>query len=180
MTRIAVFVGSLRNESLNKKLAKSLEAYLPGHVHVEYVDFSDVPLFNQDLEDNYPEAALRVKRQVESADGVLFVTPEYNRGIPGVLKNVIDWMSRPFGQNSLAGKPAAVIGISGSTLGTALAQMQLRSVLLYLDTLLIGQPEVYIPNGFDVFDEAGEPNEYVSKKLEQFADRFVQHVEHNS
>lgn len=180
MTRIAVFVGSLRNESLNKKLAKSLEVYLPERVQVEYVDFADVPLFNQDLEENYPEAALRVKKQVESADGVLFVTPEYNRGVPGVLKNVIDWMSRPFGQNSLVGKPAAVIGISGSTLGTALAQTQLRSVLLYLDTLLIGQPEVYVPNGFDVFDEAGKPNEYVSKKLEQFADRFVRHVEHNS
>lgn len=179
MTNIAVFVGSLRQDSLNKKLAKSLEAYLPDGVEIHYVDFSAVPLYNQDLEENYPEAALRVKKQIEAADGVLFVTPEYNRGIPGVLKNVIDWVSRPWGQNSLAGKPAAVIGISGSTLGTALAQTQLRSVLLYLDTLLIGQPEVYIPNGFEVFDEDGDANERVSEKLKEFADRFVAHVEHN-
>lgn len=176
---IAVFVGSLRRDSLNRTLAKSLESYMPADVKIEYVDFASVPLYNQDLEEDYPQAALDVKQQVAAADGILFVTPEYNRSIPGALKNVIDWISRPSSQNPLVGKPAAVIGISGGMLGTALAQSQLRSVLLYLDTLLIGQPEVYVPNGIEVFDNDGKPNDRVSEKLKEFAERFSRHVKDN-
>lgn len=175
--KIAVLVGSLRAESLNKKLAKNVEALLPDGVEFDYIDYSAVPLFNQDLEADYPASAQKVKDAIEAADAVLFVTPEYNRAIPGVLKNVIDWLSRPWGHNSLEHKPAAVIGASGSTLGTALAQTQLKSVLLYLDTYLIGQPEIYVASAMDVFDEQDVANEYTREKLKHFIERFVDHIQ---
>lgn len=154
MTKIAVFVGSLRADSFNKKLAKNLEQLAPEGVEFDYVDLN-LPLFNQDLEANYPHEAQKVKDQVENADGVLFVTPEYNRSIPGVLKNAIDWASRPFGTNSFRGKPTGIVGASSGQIGTAVAQSDLRHICGFLNVKLMGQPELYLGNAGSSFDENG-------------------------
>lgn len=178
MTKIAVFVGSLRDGSFNKQLADAVESLAPENVEFVHADIN-LPLYSEDIEADYPASAQAVKDLVESADGVLFVTPEYNRGIPGVLKNAIDWASRPWGANSFEGKSAAVIGASAAQWGTTMAQTQLKSVLLYLDTKLIGQPEVYVPFGSDTFDGSGKVAEALTEKLQKFTDTFLEHVEKN-
>ena len=155
MTKIAVFVGSLREKSLNKNLAKSLEALAPEGVKFMHADIN-LPLYNQDFDANYPPEATRLKQLVESADGVLFVTPEYNRSVPGVLKNAIDWASRPWGTNSFNGKPAGIVGASIGPVGTAVAQADLRHIVAFLGMKLMGQPEVYMANMTeDMFGENG-------------------------
>jgi chromate reductase len=176
MTQIAVFVGSLRADSLNKKLAKNLENLAPDDVVFEYVEIGTLPLFNQDMEVKYPTAAQNVKDLVEKSDGVLFVTPEYNRSVPGVLKNAIDWASRPWGTNSFDGKPAGIVGASGSSLGTALAQAHLKSILVYLNTKLMGQPEVYFASAHEFFDEEGAVIESSHDYLKKYVDTFISHV----
>jgi len=172
MTKIAVFVGSLRAESFNKKLAHALENAAPSGVEFDYVDLN-LPLFNQDLEAEYPAEAQKVKDIVEGADGVLFVTPEYNRSIPGVLKNAIDWASRPWGSNSFAGKPVGIVGASGGPVGTAVAQSDLRHICGFLGTKLMGQPELYFANSADKFDVdgtvVGESAEYVKRYIDALA-----------
>lgn len=177
MKRIAVFVGSLRDGSLNKNLAHNLESLAPSDVVFDYVDISSLPLFNQDLETDYPENAQEVKDIVEAANAVLFVTPEYNRGIPGVLKNAIDWASRPWGTNSFDGKPAGIVGASGGALGTGPAQAQLRSVLVYLNTKLMGQPEIYLAHAKDMFDENGVVIEESKPYLSEYITAFASHIE---
>ena len=176
MTQIAVFVGSLRAASLNKKLAKNLEALAPEGTTFRYVDIASLPLFNEELESDYPVAAKAVKNIVEAADGVLVVTPEYNRGVPGALKNAIDWASRPHGTNSFEGKPAGIVGASGGVLGTALAQAQLRNILLYLNVKLLGQPEVYLTRANDLFDDKGMIVEASREFLKKYIDTFVVHI----
>ena len=176
MTKIAVFVGSLREQSFNKSLAHSLEKLAPEGVKFEYVDIN-LPLFNQDLETNYPVEAKAVKDIVESSDAVLFVTPEYNRSISGVLKNAIDWASRPWGTNSFNGKPVGIVGASGGPIGTAVAQSDLRHIVAFLNTKLMGQPEVYIANADDVFNEAGElADERWRKNLTEYMKSFDTHI----
>jgi len=118
-------------------------------------DISDLPLFNQDLEEKFPASALRLKKDIETADAVLFVTPEYNRSIPSPLKNAIDWASRPYGENSFSKKPAAICGASVGAIGTACAQQALKSILVYLDVVLMGQPEVYFHFKEDAIDFDG-------------------------
>src|SRR4029453_18463879 len=132
MSKIAVIVGSLRRDSINRKLAEALAKLAGPKLEFTYVRIDDLPLFNQDLEPNPPAAVTRIKGQIESADGVLVVTPEYNRSIPGVLKNAIDWASRPYGKNSFNGKPTAAIGASGGAIGTAAGPPHLRTLLTYL------------------------------------------------
>lgn len=176
MTQIAVFVGSLRADSLNKKLAKNLEALAPEGVEFVYADISQLPLFSQEREGEFPSSAQDVKDIVESADGVLFVTPEYNRSIPGVLKNAIDWASRPWGSNSFDGKPAGIVGVSVSPLGTALAQAHLKDILVYLNTKLVGQPEVYLAGAHDLFSADGTIVDASSDFLKGYIDTFVEHV----
>ncbi|AKV55862.1 putative flavoprotein [Bifidobacterium actinocoloniiforme DSM 22766] len=178
MTTIAVFVGSLRKESLNKKLARAIERLLPEGVNFEYADL-DLPLFNQDEENDMPAKVLELKRLVERSDGVLFVTPEYNRSIPGVLKNAIDWASRPWSQSSFAGKPTAIVGASSGALGATQAQAALRNVLLYLDMKVMGQPEVYF-NGSTGFGPDGELVEGSEDFIRGFAQAFADHVKANS
>ncbi|HEY1227472.1 MAG TPA: NAD(P)H-dependent oxidoreductase, partial [Ramlibacter sp.] len=136
--RIAVVVGSLRQDSLNRKLALALAALAPKDFTFEHVGIGDLPLYNQDLEGQPTEAVKRLKTEISRAQGVLFVTPEYNRSVPGVLKNAIDHASRPYGQSAWAGKPAGVIGISVGAIGTALAQQHLRNMLAYLDMPTLG------------------------------------------
>ncbi|HEU0266592.1 MAG TPA: NADPH-dependent FMN reductase [Candidatus Saccharimonadaceae bacterium] len=172
MTKIAVFVGSLREDSLNKKLAKNLEEMAPEGVDFDYIDLN-LPLFNQDLEANYPAEAKKVKEQVEAADGVLFVTPEYNRSVPGVLKNAIDWASRPWGTNSFAHKPTGIVGASGGPVGTAVAQSHLRGICGFLDVKFMSQPELYFGGATEKFDAdgkvIGESREYVQRYIDTFA-----------
>lgn len=177
MTKIAVFVGSLQQNSLNKLLAHNLEKLASAGVEFSYVDLSALPLFNQDLEADFPAVARQAKDVVEAADGVLFVTPEYNRSIPGVLKNAIDWVSRPWGSNSLNGKPAGIVGASGSPLGTAVAQADLRHILVYLNVKLMGQPELYLMHAPNAFDEKGEIVEASRDHLQNYIDTFVKWVE---
>ena len=146
MTRIkvALIVGSLRKDSFNLSLARAVERLAPGDLAFDHVRIDDLPLYTQDFDANYPPVCTRLKDAVKASDALLFVTPEYNRSIPGVLKNAIDIASRPWGANSFAGKPGAVIGTSIGSAGTAMAQQHLRNVLAYLDVPLLGQPEVFI------------------------------------
>lgn len=178
MTTIAVFVGSLRENSHNKHLAKSLEALAPEGVAFDYVDVN-LPLFNQDLESDYPTAAQKVKDTVEAADGVLFVTPEYNRSVPGVLKNAIDWVSRPWGKNSFIGKPSGIVGASIGQVGTAVAQADLRHILAYLGTKHLSQPEVYVANmSSESFDENGViTDERWRVNLQAYIEKFAAWVD---
>lgn len=177
MTRIAVFVGSLQEKSLNMRLAKNLEQLAPKSVQFEYVDIGSVPLYSEDLEADFPASARKIKEQVEQADGVLFVTPEYNRGMPGVLKNAIDWTSRPWLHNSFDGKPAGIVGASPTPNGTTQAQQQLRNVLVYLNMKLLGQPEVYFAFAANKFDDNGAILEEFKPQLQEYIDTFSEWVE---
>jgi len=176
MTRIVVFVGSLRAESINRNYASLLEALLPEGVAFDFVNLQ-LPLFNEELETNFPAEAQAMKDQLSGADGVLFFTPEYNRSFPGVLKNAIDWASRPNGTNSFDAMPAAILGVSGS-LGTAQAQQQLRNVLLHLNMKLIGQPEMYI-NKKTTFTDTKQLTDDAKTFAEAFLSVFLGHVEYN-
>ena len=158
-TRIAVVVGSIRNDSINRKLAIALAALAPQDFTFEHVEIGDLPLYNQDHDANPSEQVKRLKAHIAGSQGLLFVTPEYNRSIPGVLKNAIDHASRPYGQSAWNGKPAGVIGASGGAIGTAMAQQHLRNVLAYLDVPTLGQPEVFIHAKEGVFDAAGKLGE---------------------
>jgi chromate reductase, NAD(P)H dehydrogenase (quinone) len=177
MTQIAVFVGSLRADSLNKKLANNLETLAPAGTEFVYVDISTLPLFSQETETDFPASATAMKDIVEAADGVLFATPEYNRSIPGVLKNAIDWASRPWGSNSFNGKPAGIVGASVGPLGTAPAQAHLKDILVYLGTKLMGQPEVYFSNSTDLFDQDGTVVEGSREFLQNYITTFVAHID---
>src|SRR5688572_2703050 len=137
---IAVLVGSLRRESFNRQLADALVKLAPQDFAFKTLRIDDLPLYNQDDDAHQAEQVLRLKSEIREANGLLFVTPEYNRSIPGVLKNAIDHASRPYGQSAFAGKAAGVIGISVGAIGTALAQQHLRNILAYLDVAVLGQP----------------------------------------
>ena len=173
-TKVALFVGSLRKDSFNRKLAKAIEKLAPADFEFAHVRIDNLPLYNQDFDADYPAEATRLKKDVESADAVLFVTPEYNRAIPGVLKNAIDIASRPWGTNSFAGKPAGVLGISVGAIGTALAQQHLRNVLAYLDAPTLGQPEVFMQMKDGLIDDDGNiGNDDTRKFVQDFVDRYV-------
>src|SRR5688500_18319332 len=152
---IALVVGSLRRESVNRKLANAVIQLAPAEFSFPSLRIDDLPPYNQDEEMNPSEPVKRLKREVAAARGVLFVTPEYNRSIPGVLKNAIDHASRPYGQSAWAGKHAAVIGASIGSIGSAVAQQHLRNTLAYLDMPTLGQPEVYIHVTDGFFDAQG-------------------------
>jgi chromate reductase len=172
--KIATFVGSLRMDSFNRRLARAVEKLAPGEFAFKHVQIDDLPLYSQDFDAAYPAAATRLKKEVESVDGLLFVTPEYNRSIPGVLKNAIDLASRPWGTNSFAGKPGAVIGASIGSTGTALAQQHLRNVLTYLDVPLLAQPEVFIHFKDELIaDDGSIASDGTRKFLQGFVDSYV-------
>jgi chromate reductase len=145
MSKIAVIVGSLRAESYNRQVAEALTR-LPGAAGHAFTsaDIGSLPLYDQDDDADQAESVKALKALISGSDGVIFVTAEYNRSIPGVLKNAIDHASRPYGQNAWAGKPAGVIGVSIGAIGTALAQQHLRNVLAYLDMPTLGAPEVFL------------------------------------
>jgi chromate reductase, NAD(P)H dehydrogenase (quinone) len=172
--QIAVVVGSLRRESYNRQLANAVINLAPSEFSFQQLRIDDLPLYNQDDDDHPAEAVKRLKREITAAQGLLFVTPEYNRSLPGVLKNAIDHASRPYGQNAWAGKPAGLLGASIGSTGTSMAQQHLRSVLAYLDVPALSQPEafIHIKNGY--FDESGGIADAGNKKfLQRWMDRYV-------
>jgi chromate reductase len=179
--RIGVVVGSLRAASNNRKLALALASLGPKDWAFEHLRIDDLPLFNQDSERDPPDAAKRLKSDIASCDGILFVTPEYNRSIPGSLKNAIDWASRPFGQSAWAGKPAGVIGTSTGAIGTAMAQQHLRNVLAYLDMPTLGQPEAFIQFKQDLIDDKGQITVDATRQfLQKWMDAYVAWVKRHA
>lgn len=174
--RIAVVVGSLRKESFNRQLADKLAQLAPQDLELQQVRIDDLPLYNQDDDSNQPAPVKRLKGELAAAQGVIFVTPEYNRSIPGVLKNAIDHASRPYGQSAWAGKPAGIIGISVGAIGTAIAQSHLRGVLGYLDMPTLGQPEMYIQNQPGWFDKE-DTRQFLQKWIETYAAWLKQHAD---
>ncbi len=174
---IAVIVGSLRRDSTNRQLAVALTSLAPADFSFEFVEIGDLPLYSQDYDADFPEVARQFKQKIEAADGLLFVTAEYNRSIPGVLKNALDWGSRPWGHSSWGGKPGAVAGTSPGATGTALSQQHLRNVLAYLDVPTMGQPEMFIKHNAERIDDNGKiVSDDTRKFLQTFVDRYVQWV----
>lgn len=178
--QIAVVVGSLRHDSFNRKLASAIEKLAPPEFLFKQVQIGDFPLYNQDDDANQAESVKRFKNEIESAQGVLFVTPEYNRSIPGVLKNAIDHASRPYAQSAWAGKPAGVLGASPGATGTAMAQQHLRNILATLDMPTLGQPEAFIQTKDGLFDEAGNIGAGSKKFLQDWMDRYVEWVKRHT
>lgn len=146
-------------------LLRALQSLAPTNMEIEIVNIGDLPLYDSDLEAAYPPAAQALKDTVAAANGLIIATPEYNRSISGVLKNAIDWLSRPYGQNSFAGKPVLVAGVSMGKLGTAVAQSHLKQILVYLDTVVIGQPELYLGPAAELFDAEGNIADDSTKAL---------------
>lgn len=178
--RVAVVVGSLRRGSWNRALARAVISLAPADLSFEFAEIGELPLYSQDYDADFPEVAKRFKQSIEAADALLFVTPEYNRSIPGVLKNALDWGSRPWGANSWAGKPGAVLGTSPGATGTALSQQHLRNVLAYLDVATLGQPEMFIKHDPTRIDDEGKiVNEDTRKFLQGFVDRYAAWVRLN-
>lgn len=171
--QIAVIVGSLRKDSFNRKLATAVAALAPPQFSFKQVSIDALPLYNQDDDATPAAAVVRLKDDIKRAQGLLFVTPEYNRSIPGVLKNTIDHASRPYGQSVWAGKPAGVLGISVGAIGTALAQQHLRNVLAYLDVPVLGQPEIFLQAKDGLFDSAGTIGDGSKAFLQSWMDRYV-------
>lgn len=171
--RIATIIGSLRRGSYNRQLAFALMKLAPADFTFETIEIGDLPLYNQD-DDSAPSPAVqRLKANVSESAGLLFVTPEYNRSIPGVLKNALDHASRPSGQNAWAGKPAGIIGVSTGAIGTAAAQQHLRTILAYLDVPTLGQPEAYIQMKDQLFDADGSIGPASRDFLQSWMDRFA-------
>lgn len=156
MKTYVAFSGSIRKDSYNTNLLKALQEMVGDRAKIEICEISNLPLFSQDTESSFPAEAQALKDKVEAADGVIFATPEYNRSIPGVLKNAIDWISRPWGKNSFAGKPVLVLGASVAPTSAALAQYHLKHIMLYLDAKVIGQPEFFMGSASDKFDASGK------------------------
>ncbi len=142
--KVGYFVGSLAKQSINRKLAKALIALAPDSMHFTEIGFGDLPLYSYDYDADFPPVARAFKASIAAVDALLFVTPEYNRSIPGALKNAIDWGTRPYGTNAFTGKPSAVIGTSPGAIGTALAQQSLRAVLAFCNSPQMSAPEAYL------------------------------------
>ena len=177
---IAVVVGSLRKESFNRQLADAIAKLAPPEFSFNQVNIGDLPLYNQDHDANQADSVKRLKAEIGAARGLLFVTAEYNRSIPGVLKNAIDHASRPYGQSAWAGKPAGVIGVSVGAIGTAMAQQHLRNVLAYLDVPTLCQPEGFIHAKEGLFDAAGGIGPDSRKFLQGWMDHYVEWVKKHS
>jgi len=170
VTQIAIVVGSLRENSFNRRLAKALVKLAPEGITFAWPDIGGLPLYDQDDDDQQAEPVKALKAAILAADAVIFVTPEYNRSVPGVLKNAIDHGSRPWGQSSWPGKPAGVIGASVGAAGTAMAQQHLRAMLAHMDMPTLGQPETFLQVRPGTFDDAGN---LVSDDTRRFLQRWI-------
>jgi chromate reductase len=179
---IVGIVGSLRKASINRFLMNAVKQMAPQGVTVELLEIGNLPLFDQDREMNdYPKEAQALKDKILAANGALIATPEYNRSVPGVLKNAIDWTSRPYGKNAWAGKTVGVMGASGGAIGTALAQYHLKQILQYLDARVLGQPEFYLGGAVAKFDASGVLTDETTKEhIKKFWDVFLKQIEKNS
>jgi chromate reductase, NAD(P)H dehydrogenase (quinone) len=175
--KIAVVVGSIRKDSINRMLARAVIKLMPKEFECELLRIDDLPLYNQDLDATPPASLVRLKAEIAAANGLLFVTPEHNRSVPTALKNALDWASRPYGKNAWAGKPAGIMGTAGGAIGTAMAQQHLRNILSYLDVPMFGQPEVFIQFTPGLVDPDGNiTNDGTRKFLQGFIDRYVAFV----
>ncbi|MDD5450155.1 MAG: NAD(P)H-dependent oxidoreductase [Candidatus Omnitrophica bacterium] len=172
--KIGVFVGSLRKESYNRKMANALMEVAPDSLKLEIIEIGNLPIYNQDLDDNPPAEYKQLRERVKKLDGVLFVTPEYNRSVPPVLKNAIDAASRPYGQSAWDGKPGAVISVSPGAIGGFGANHHLRQSLAFLNIPTMQAPEAYIGNAANLFDDKGKltnasTREFITKFMHSFA-----------
>jgi len=177
MFKVAVFVGSARESSSNMKLARALEKLSAGRLVFNFIDITSLPFYDDTLWNDPPAEVIRLKREIAEADAVLFVTPEYNRSIPGILKNAIDWPSRPFGESVWTDKPGAIAGATSGVSGTAAAQAHLRSILPVVGVALMGRPEIYFqsrPGSID--DEFNFTDERMKSNLNIWVDQFVQWI----
>jgi len=172
--RVGYIVGSLSTESINRRLARALIRLAPTNLDFVEIPIRDLPLYNRDFDTDFPPAGRALKDAIAGVDAVLFVTPEYNRGVPGCLKNAIDWASRPYGANSFADKPSAVIGASPGKIGTAIAQQSVRSALSFCNSPVMGAPEAYIQFTPDLINEVGE---VTTKSTEQFLRDYMEAFE---
>ena len=174
---VGYFVGSLSSTSINRVLSKALIGLAPDDLEFVELPIGNLPLYSPDYDDDYPPEALELKAAIDRSDAVLFVTPEYNRSIPGALKNAIDWASRPWGRNSFDHIPAAVIGASPGAIGTAVAQQSLRGVLSFCNARQMTAPEAYITFSPDVFQEDGSiTKESTEAFLTEFMNEFSDHI----
>lgn len=172
-TQIAVVVGSLRKGSFNRQLAQAIQKMAPAEVQFQEVEIGELPLYNQEADGHEGAAVTQFRDALRSVDGVLFVTPEYNRSIPGVLKNALDQGSRPYGQSVWEGKPAAVVGMSPGAAGTAMAQQHLRNVLAFLNMPTMGQPEMFLQYKEDFFTADGAIGERSHAYVQQFVNQLI-------
>ena len=164
-TNILGIVGSLREHSFNKRLMEAFAAQMPDGAELTMASIGDLPLYSEDVEAaGLPESVTTLKQQIEAADAIIIATPEYNRAIPGVLKNALDWASRPYGKNSFTGKPTLIIGASVGTIATAVAQNELKRIMLYLDAHVVGQPEFYLGSAGEKFAENGPLTDEATKE----------------
>jgi chromate reductase, NAD(P)H dehydrogenase (quinone) len=172
--QVGVVVGSLRRESINRRLAEAIVKLGPQDFAFKFLRIDDLPLYNQDDDSKPAESVKRLKSEIKASQGIIFVTPEYNRSMPGVLKNAIDHASRPYGQSAWEGKPAGVMGASIGAISTAIAQQHLRNSLAYLDMPALGQPEVFIQVRDGFFGPKGEIASADTKKfLQGWMDKYV-------
>lgn len=174
MPKVGIVVGSLRKESYSRKIAKNVAELFPEGYETEFVEIGNLPLYNEEYDGNEPEEYVTFRNTIKGLDAVLFVTPEYNRSVPGVLKNALDVGSRPYGESVWNGKPAAIISQSISNLSGFGANHHLRQTLAFLNMPVVQQPEVYIANAQDLIDENGKiNNEETIQFLQGFVDTFV-------
>jgi chromate reductase, NAD(P)H dehydrogenase (quinone) len=175
--QIGYVVGSLRKESINRKLANAVIKLGPPDFNFKELRIGDLPLYNQDQDHAQAPEVQRFKSELRAVDAVIFFTPEYNRSVPGVLKNALDNASRPYGQSAWAGKPAGILGASIGAISSAVAQLHLRTILAYLDMPALGQPEVYLQVKDGFFDEAGNiANAETKKFLHAWMDKYAMWV----
>jgi len=175
---IGIIVGSLRKDSFNRRLGAALVKLAPKELTFRQIAIHDLPLYNQDDDNNPDPSVRRLKAEIAASDAILFVTPEYNRSIPGVLKNALDHASRPYGQSVWAGKPAGIVGISVGASGTAMAQQHLRTILAYLDMPTVGQPEIFLKMSDDLFaPDNSIATEGTRQLLQKWLERFTAWVE---
>ncbi len=176
---IAVIVGSLRKDSLNRKMADAIAKLAPPEFSFKQSEIGDLPLYNQDEENNQPASVKRLKTEIETSSALLFVTPEYNRSIPGVLKNAIDHASRPSGKNSWGSKPAGILGVSPGGGGTVSARQHLRNILVAVGVAAMPSPEAYIQAKDGLFDADGNIGEGSKKFLQGWMDKYIAWVKLN-
>ena len=181
MPRIGVIVGSIASASINRTVAQTFPALAPEGTEIVFPDLSQLPMYSADHDANYPAAAREWKESIESVDGIIIVTPEYSRSIPGVLKNAMDWAARPWGTNSFTGKPVAIMGASIGAIGTAAAQQHLRAILGHYDSITMGQPETFFHYKAADFGANGEIlDDSARAVLSGFVNAAAAHVERHA